>query len=115
MTEAKDHLLKPKPNGIFAETLAEVSMRAIPKHEHTYVSIKLSNGQGFVVLHNRNQITRLVKQCIVRSEKIPELKNGEDLQNWLQYLITNQTPFAFTRSTRHSREEDELIEDIKFN
>lgn len=114
MTEAKDHLLKPKPNGIFAETLAEVSMRAVPKHEHTYVSIKLSNGHGFVALHNRKQIAKVIKQCLVHSENVPALKSGQDLQDWLQGLVEKQIPFSFTRSIRHDSEGNSF-DDIRFN
>ena len=111
--ETKELELKPRPEGTFSAAIETAEKKVMLSRKLAYIMLKLSDDQGFINIYNRAQIKKMVRQVLTRNEAIPELKNEQDLLSWLNYLISNHTPFAFIRKWRKAPER-ELYEDNRF-
>lgn len=113
MTETKEMNLKPRLEGTFSATIETVVKKVNPSRENVWLMLKLSSHQGFVNIHNRRQIEKLIRQNLILDEMIPALKSEQDLISFLERLSENRTAFSFTRKWRKAPGE-EIFEDIQF-
>lgn len=113
MSETKELELKPRPEGNFSATIQTVNKKVIVSSRHVYLMLKLSNGQGFLNIHNRRQIEKLIRQNLIRGETIPALKSEQDLTDWIERLAKLRTAFSFIRKWK-VLPSGELFEDIRF-